>query len=134
RVLDAPGEVAGFPELCRPLLDPDLGVHVADPGPRALVRERVGAEDGQGHLAVLDVVPDGLADGRLLADEVEAVVDDLEGEADLPAELPQEEPRVLPAARVARAELAGRGVEARGLPSADRLVVLLGEIEVEAAR
>ncbi len=88
----------------------------------------------QRDLAVLDVVADALAHDRLLAHEVEAVVDDLEGQADRVAELGQQRARLVAPAGVARAEFAGRAVEHGGLGARDALVGLLGHLEVVAQR
>ncbi len=87
-------------------------------------------DDRKRHLPHGHVGAQGLAHLGLLAVHVEAVVHDLEGEADPEAEGVQGPDGRLPSPRVARPHLGGGGVEDGGLLADDLEVALLGEVEV----
>ena len=90
-------------------------------------------EDGEGELPFLEVRAEGFAKLFLSADEVEAVVINLVGCAELHAELAQSGPEFVAHARNVARQIGGRGKERPGFHLDDAEVVGLGESEVEAS-
>src|SRR5262245_7018853 len=87
------------------------------------------SDHGERHLAFGEVGAERLADAALVAGEVEAVVDDLEGEPDEPTVLLERRALLRRSARVPRAEPGARGVERRGLVLDDAQVLLEAQVE-----
>jgi len=89
-------------------------------------------DHGQGHLALVDVDAEGFADGGGVADDVEDVVLDLEGDAEGEAVEFEGLLLGLGGAGVLGAEEAAGGAEAGGLAGDDLEVGFLVEVDVAA--